>query len=82
MQYQDRGYYSFIDLSAIIRSQASVAATLSKNFNDFAAVNLAHINDYRSKSGRIDIVADLYYELSIKRPTRMDRELSGARLFV
>ena len=65
-------------MSVIVRSQAEIATKYCNNFKSFAVTILSNINNYASVSKRIDIVADLYYNLSIKGATRINRG-SGAR---
>ena len=64
-----------IDLSVVIRAQASVI-TQGATFNDLSELVLHSIVKMAESSDakRIDIVIDHYAELSIKSPTRLDRK--------
>ena len=68
-----------VDLSPVIRAKSAVIIPES-TFFDLASMVLRDIqhNAERVSAKRIDIVADQYHPLSIKKPTRDERYKSGS----
>ena len=72
-----------VDLSVEIRSKASLIKNDTYSYKQFIALVLDSIaiRAMQAKVRQIDIVADFYYNLSIKSGTRTDRGVSSRILF-
>ena len=72
-----------VDLSVEIRSKASLIKNDTYSYKQFIALVLDSIAimAMQAKVRQIDIVADFYYNMSIKSGTRTDRGVSSRILF-
>ena len=72
-----------VDLSVEIRSKASLIKNYTYSYRQFIALVLYSIANraMQAKCCQIDIVADFYYNISIKSGTRTDRGVSSRIIF-